>query len=112
MADRTITPALAGVALVLGVVWLLSSKDGQAKVGAQLDLAAHAGAQQAGLLGSMSVKTGITPVAWKPYVPPGAHMGAHRMYHHPGTASPHYSHLTTAPDAYDWMFCPPSEEDL
>jgi hypothetical protein len=112
VAERSVIPTLAGAALLVGVAWMLS-KDGQARIGAQLHVAARAGAGPApGASGSMSIRTGITPAAWTPYMPPDAHLGPHRMYQHPATASPYFSHLTTAPDAYDWMFCPPSEGDL
>lgn len=113
MADTKGWALAVGAALVVGAVWLGTSTQGKAKAGAQLRLAADHGARaQAGASGSMTIRTGVTPQAWVPYCPPGAHTGPHRMYRHPKNSSPNFSRLTTAPDAYDWVFSPPSEVDL
>lgn len=104
---------LAGAAvLIVGAVWLGTSAQGKAKAAAQLRLAADHGRVQAGVMGSGSIRTGVTPQTWVPYCPPGAHRGAHRMYRHPKNSSPNFSRMTTAPNAYDWVFSPPSEVDL
>ena len=105
---------LAGAAaLIVGAVWLGTSASGRARAGAQLQVAAASGERaRVGVSGSTSIRTGVTPQTWVPYCPPGAHQGPHRMYRHPKNSSPNFSRLTTAPDAYDWVFSPPSEVDL
>lgn len=104
--------AAAAVAVV-GAAWLGTSVSGKAVVSARVKRAAGGNdGTGAGVLGSMQVKNGVTPQAWVPYCPPGAHRGPHRMYRHPKVSSPNFSRMTTLPGAYDWVFSPPSEVDL
>lgn len=115
MADRrALALVVAGAAAAVALCWLGTSREGKERTAAQLYAAASAGAQgsPAGASGSMSIRTGITPPVWTPYCPPGAHTGAHRMYRHPKNSSPNFSRMTTAGNAYDWVFAPPSEVDL
>lgn len=99
---------IAGVAVMALIAWLVSF-GGHLKVAGQLSAASDSGDDSPVTLGS-PVTTGICPAKWQPHVPPGAHLGRHRMYHHPSSCSPNLN----APQqvAYDWMFCPPSEGDL
>lgn len=104
---------LAAAVVVVGAAWLGTSASGKAKAAGQLKLATdHGERAAAGALGSMQIRNGVTPQAWTPYCPPGAHYGRHRMYHHPASSSPNFSRMTTAANAYDWVFSPPSEVDL
>lgn len=104
---------LAAAAVVVAGVWLSTSATGKAKAMGQLKLASQHGERAAaGTLGSTQIRNGVTPQAWVPYCPPGAHYGRHRMYHHPANSSPNFSRMTTAANAYDWVFAPPSEMDL
>lgn len=94
-------------------VWLWTSEAGKTAVRRQMVNATDAGTRPApGTLSSGSIRTGLAPGAWRPYCPPGAHTGPHRMYHHPKKASPYLGDVAMRPDTYDWMFCPPSEGDL
>jgi hypothetical protein len=102
--------AVAGsVALMALVTWLVSF-GGHLKVAAQLSAAAGSGDSGPVTAGTPGVVTGTCPAKWQPHVPAGAHMGRHRMYHHPRSCSPNLS----APQqvAWDWMWSPPSEGDL
>ena len=113
MADNRVLLAAAAAVLLVGAAYMGTSASARAKVSAQIKQGAGGNdGSQAGLMGSAQIRTGITPQAWMPYCPPGAHMGRHRMYQHPKGSSPNFSRLTTAPDAYDWVFSPPSEVDL
>lgn len=108
--ERVWLPAIVvGVLVAIGAAWFGTSGMSRARVGAHLDAAASL--VPPGTLATATIRTGSTPGSWKPYVPPGAHMGPHRMYHHPKQASPCMTDLM-APDQYDWLFCPPSEGDL
>lgn len=114
MADKRGLLLVAAGALVVGAVWFGTSASAKAKAAGQLKVAGDAGGAraQAGTFGSMSIKNGVTPGAWTPYCPPGAHTGPHRLKGHPKNSSPNFSRLTTDPHAYDWVFSPPSEVDL
>lgn len=108
MGRRELGLTAGGVAVLLAIAWLVSF-GGHLKVGAQLSAAAGSGDDGAVTLGS-PLNTGTCPEKWRPHVPAGAHLGRHRMYHHPRSASPGLS----APQqvAYDWTWSPPSEGDL
>jgi hypothetical protein len=113
VADNRALLLAAGAVLLVGAAYLGTSASAKAKAGGQLKLAADSGGTaQAGASGSMQIRNGVTPQSWTPYCPPGAHTGPHRMYQHPKNSSPNFTRLTTAPDAYDWVFSPPSEVDL
>lgn len=100
---------LAAVVVGIAAAWLGTSRGARAAVGAHLQ--ASASLTPPGTIGTATIRTGLTPGSWTPYVPPGAHMGPHRMYHHPKQASPNMTGVM-APDSYSWLFCPPSEGDL
>lgn len=105
--DELLT-AGAVVAVLAVLAWLLSFEGG-AKLRAQAKVAASAGNDGPVTFGT-PVNHGIVPEKWVPHVPPGAHMGPHRIYRHPRSCSPNL----TAPHhiAYDWLWSPPSEGDL
>lgn len=59
------------------------------------------------------IRTGTSPDAYgHPCTNvPGAVLGRHPLYRHAPRMSPRMS-VAMHPDAYDWLFCPPSEVDL
>lgn len=113
MADNRAFLVAAAAVVLVGAAFMGTSASARAQVSTRVKRAAGGNdGSQAGVMGSAAIRTGITPQAWVPYCPPGAHLGAHRMYQHPRGSSPNFSRLTTAPDAYSWLFSPPSEVDL
>lgn len=112
--NRTVVYATAlGMVLVLGA-WSLTSGGG-GKLSAQLQLAASGrNAPQAwGVMRDGPVK-GMAPGAYGAPCPahrvPDAIVGPHPVKYHPKRCSPNMSAQMT--QAWDWMYCPPSEDDL
>ena len=103
---------LAAIA-VIALAWALTTDGLGAKVKAQLDLSAGAGDGQGPVQVSLGsdppLNTGIVPGKYQPHMPRYAHLGRHRMYHHPASCSPN---MATLQLRSDWMFDPPSEGDL
>lgn len=104
-AVRAIT---AGVALIAGA-WMLTSGGGT-KIKAQMSVAASSGEPEP--TSGTAMKTGMSPDS---YGSPckhvmGAITGPHPLKSHPKTCSPAMSAVMAR--KYDWMFCPPSEDDL
>lgn len=106
MGRREVGLTVTGIAVMSLLVWLISF-GGHLKVGAQLDAAADSGDDSPVTFGDQ-LSTGTCPGKWVPHIPAGAHLGRHRMYHHPQDASPNM----TAAMSQTWRFCPPSEGDL
>jgi hypothetical protein len=91
----------AGAALVVAVAWVLTSPGGQARLSAQLGVAAGAGD------GPGVQWSGGTPGpgGWVPHTP--ARAGSRLAGRHPAAASPNLTMLQST--GYDWLFYPPSE---
>lgn len=105
--DEKWMPALLAAAVVgIATAWIGTSHAARAAVGAHVQ--ASASLVPPGTVATASIRTGLAPGSWKPYIPPGAHMGPHRMYRHPAKSSPNMTDVME-PDQYDWLFCPPSE---
>lgn len=107
--NRNAAGAVAtGLALVAGA-WMLSTGGG-AKIKAQMSFAASSGEPEPTSGGGM--KTGMSPDSYgspcKNVI--GALTGPHPLKSHPKTCSPGMSAVMAR--KYDWMFCPPSEDDL
>lgn len=106
-AKGTWLPALlAAVVVAIAAAYLGSSRTARASLGAHLQ--ASADLVPPGTLATATIRTGQAGGTWTPYVPPGAHMGRHRMYNHPVSCSPQMTDVMR-PGQYDWMFSPPSE---
>jgi hypothetical protein len=112
--NRTILYSSAvGALLVLAALALTSG--GGAKASAQLKLAARSGeaGPRWGVMRDAPVK-GMAPPPYGAHCPPGAIprpiTGPHPILRHPASCSPNMSAQMAR--GYDWMFCPPSEDDI
>jgi hypothetical protein len=111
--NRQIVFSTAAAAALVLAAWSLTSGGG-AKLSAQLQLATGSGQNPAwGVMRDGPVK-GTSPGGYGAPCPPGgvprAITGAHPILHHPKSCSPNMS--AQMAQGYDWMFCPPSEDDL
>jgi hypothetical protein len=100
--------AVGGSLVAVLAAWALTDPGGQARLSEHFSVALGSG-QGEPLPGQAApIKTGHSQAPWTPHVPKGA--GTRLATRHPRTCSPNMTALQA--QRYDWMFCPPSEDDL
>lgn len=109
MDSRELAGAAAAALALAAITWVISF-GGAARLRTQLDASISAGDGEQPVQFGDQLKTGTCPDKWRPHTPAGAHIGPHRMYHHPKGCSPNL----TAPMqlAEDWRYSPPAEGSL
>lgn len=102
--NRQLAGCAAAAALLIGIAWLATSGGGislTARLRGAVTVPPGEGAEA-------PLKTGTSPGRYRPaWDGPG---GRRMVRRHPRSASPGITARQMA--GYDWMFCPPSEEDL
>lgn len=110
--NRQITFAAAAGLLLIVAVWAFTEDGIGAKLKGQVEFAA--GSAEPEPAAEAPMRTGKSPGRYGPPCPlegiPEAVRGPHPLKRHPKQCSPRMSAVMRMD--HEWMFCPPSEDDL